>query len=328
MRQYIAATGGDKMTGSMYAMGKVSMKISEMDGVILTSEGIGRVMGGFVLWKKSPDLWCIELMICGYKISAGSDGNVVWRQTPWCLPHSTRGPPRSLRRSIQGIDPWLTANMFANAACIGNTMINKEECFILKIDSEPSGPCARRGSNVEILEHTVWGYFSHRSGLLVQLNDTHVLKNIEGGSSDIGGSNSGSSKWITNFQSTIEDYRNIDGVYIAHSGRSSASLQMLGDSTVRTTMEENWEIVEVDFDVRGLSMDCFLPPSDLKKPEKEDVGLFSANCSSNFSYGQFPSQQGLNHRKSSLAGFRIGSSKSKAAAVEVKNIPKNIYINI
>lgn len=322
MRQYVAATGGDKMMGSMYAIGKVAMKMLEIDGVTSTSNGMGRVVGGFVLWKKTPELWCLELMVSGCKVSVGSDGKVVWRQTPWFPPHSTRGPPRPLRRSLQGLDPWSTAILFANAISIGNTKINKEDCFILKVESDSSGLCARSGSNVEIVEHTVKGYFSHRSGLLVQFDDTQVLSIKAGGRSDINGSNSGSMKWITTLQSTIEDYRNIDGVYIAHSGRTLASLQRLGDSSIRTTMEENWEIVEVDFDVRGLSMDCFMPPSDLKKPEQEDVGLFSARNSSNFSYGLSPSHQALDHRKSSVAGLRIGSSKSKSkvSAVEVQNL--------
>jgi len=33
-------------------------------------------------------------------------------------------------------------------------------------------------------------------------------------------------------------------------------------------MEEIWAIEEVDFNIKGLSMDCFLPPSDLKKEEE------------------------------------------------------------
>ena len=31
-----------------------------------------------------------------------------------------------------------------------------------------------------------------------------------------------------------------------------------------------WEIEEVDFNIKGLSMDCFLPPSDLKKEEERE----------------------------------------------------------
>lgn len=35
-------------------------------------------------------------------------------------------------------------------------------------------------------------------------------------------------------------------------------------------MEESWEIEEMDFNIKGLSMDCFLPPSDLKKDDDEE----------------------------------------------------------
>ncbi|PWA58412.1 hypothetical protein CTI12_AA400270 [Artemisia annua] len=36
-------------------------------------------------------------------------------------------------------------------------------------------------------------------------------------------------------------------------------------------MEETWTIEEVDFNIKGLSMDCFLPPSDLKKEEDQPL---------------------------------------------------------
>jgi len=43
-------------------------------------------------------------------------------------------------------------------------------------------------------------------------------------------------------------------------------------------MEEAWTIEEVDFNIQGLSMDCFLPPGDLKD-EKEgcDVAVKNAH---------------------------------------------------
>ena len=37
-------------------------------------------------------------------------------------------------------------------------------------------------------------------------------------------------------------------------------------------MEEVWTIEEVDFNIKGLSMDCFLPPGDLKKEEETGFG--------------------------------------------------------
>ncbi|PON69068.1 hypothetical protein PanWU01x14_090930 [Parasponia andersonii] len=41
-------------------------------------------------------------------------------------------------------------------------------------------------------------------------------------------------------------------------------------------MEEGWAIEEVDFNMKGLSMDCFLPPGGLKK-EEEGCGLVTSS---------------------------------------------------
>lgn len=95
----------------MYAMGKVRMTATEFRtgngestghaNKKATKGGGGGEMGGFVLWQKKPDLWCLELVVAGCKISAGSDGKVAWRQTPWHRSHASRGPPRPLRRTLQ-----------------------------------------------------------------------------------------------------------------------------------------------------------------------------------------------------------------------------------
>ena len=122
VQQYIAASGGEwalnKVT-SMYAMGKVRMTAAELNtndadggnngagGRSSGKKGGGKgagpggEIGGFVLWQKKPELWCLELVVSGCKISAGSDGKVAWRQTPWHQSHASRGPPRPLRRSLQ-----------------------------------------------------------------------------------------------------------------------------------------------------------------------------------------------------------------------------------
>lgn len=133
VQQYIAATGGEKALNSidsMYAMGKVKMAASEFiagEGMSMGSNhlstsnngkamkiksvrnGVGEV-GGFVLWQKKPELWCLELVVSGFKISAGSDGKVAWRQTPWHHSHASRGPPRPLRRSLQ-VHPHLSVDI-------------------------------------------------------------------------------------------------------------------------------------------------------------------------------------------------------------------------
>lgn len=81
-------------------------------------------------------------------------------------------------------------------------------------------------------------------------------------------------------ESIIQDYRTIDGINIAHRGRTSVSLFRFGESSEshsRTRMEEIWAIEEVDFNIKGLSMDCFLPPSDLQK-EEEGYGAVASNA--------------------------------------------------
>jgi hypothetical protein len=174
-----------------------------------------------------------------------------------------------MRDIQQGLDPMSTANLFSNSVCIGEKAINDEDCFILKLDAESSTLKARSSSNVEILRHTVWGYFSQRTGLLVQLEDSHLLR--------IKASENDSIYWETTMESYIQDYRTIDGVNIAHAGKTSVSLFRFGESPEshsRTRMEEAWNIEEVDFNIKGLSTDCFLPPADLKK-EEEGCGVMT-----------------------------------------------------
>ncbi|TMW83070.1 hypothetical protein EJD97_003094 [Solanum chilense] len=278
VQQYIAAAGGEgalNSMDSMYAMGKIKMVASEFsagDGMGLNKGNMMKIkstvkngsgeMGGFVLWQKRPDLWSIELVVSGCKISAGSDGKVAWRQTPWHHSHASRGPARPLRRSLQGLDPKSVANLFSTSICIGEKTVNEEDCFVLKLEAEPSSLKARSSNKVEVMRHTVWGYFSQRTGLLFQLEDTHLLR-IKAPGNDV--------FWETTMESLILDYRTIDGVNIAHAGRTSVSLFRFGENTeghTRTRMEEVWTIEEVDFNIKGLSADCFLPPSDLMKEDE------------------------------------------------------------
>ena len=142
---------------------------------------------------------------------------------------------------------------------------------MLRLDAKPTTLRARSSGNVEIIRHTVWGYFSQRTGLLVQLDDSHLLR--------MSTANSDSVYWETTMESVIEDYRFIDGINIAHSGRTSVSLFRFGETSdghTRTRMEEAWTVEEVDFNIQGLSMDCFLPPGDLKE-EKEGCDVAVKN---------------------------------------------------
>ncbi|XP_057441854.1 uncharacterized protein LOC130733642 [Lotus japonicus] len=284
VKQYVAAVGGEgalNSVESMCATGQVRIGTSEFTtgecGVKSKKKMDKEVqMGGFVLWQKRPELWCLELVVSGYKISAGSDGKVAWRQTPWHHSHASKGPPRPLRRLLQGLDPRLTANLFNNSTCTGEKTVNNEECFVLKLEAESNSLRARSSSNVEIISHTVLGYFSQRTGLLVQLEDSHLLKLKSPESDD-------TIFWETNTESSIQDYRTVDGISIAHSGVTWVSLSRFGEggpveSHSRTRVKEVWQIEEVDFNIKGLSIDCFLPPSDLKK--EEEKGVVAAECAS------------------------------------------------
>lgn len=199
----------------------------------------------------------------------------------------------------QGLDPRSTANLFDNSVCIGERTVNNEECFVLKLEADFTSLRTRSSSNVEIIRHTVWGYFSQRTGLLVRLEDSHLLK--------LKSSTSDAIFWETNMESLIQDYKTVDGINIAHAGKTWVTLSRFGEdpeSHSRTRINEVWKIEEVDFNIKGLSMDCFLPPSDLKR--EEEKGL--AEC------GVATNNAKLPHKIQS-ASFKI--SVSKVAAVNV-----------
>ncbi|KAG6418568.1 hypothetical protein SASPL_120772 [Salvia splendens] len=199
VQQYVAAAGGEhalNSIGSMYAMGKVKMAASEFDAKVKNMrQGEGEI-GGFVLWQKRPDLWSLD------------DAEVAWRQTPWHNSHASRGQPRPLRRSLQGLDPRLRANLFSNSICIRERSINGLDCFVLKLEAEARSLRARSSSNAEIMRHTL----------------------------------------------------TLEGVNIAHAGRTCVSLFRFGEDSqghTRTRMDEIWSAEEVDFNVKGLSIDSF-----------------------------------------------------------------------
>lgn len=108
-------------------------------------------------------------------------------------------------------------------------------------------------------------------------------------------------------ESLIQDYRTVDGIQIAHTGKTKVSLFRFGEgpeTRTRTRMEEVWQVEEVDFNIKGLSIDCFLPPSDLKR-EQEEAGQCGGGVAAN---AKLP-------YKIRSASFRI--SASKVAAVNL-----------
>ncbi|KAI9123412.1 hypothetical protein K1719_004712 [Acacia pycnantha] len=266
LQQFTAASGGQKLQNSIknaYAMGKVRMVASEFVTAtrVVKNRNASRCAesGGFVLWQMNPDMWYVELAVGGNKVHAGCNGKLVWRHTPWLGAHTAKGPVRPLRRALQGLDPRTTASMFAAAKCIGEKKIHGEDCFILKLCADPQTLKARSEGPAEIIRHVLFGYFSQKTGLLVHIEDSHLTRIQSNGGEAV--------YWETTINSFLDDYRPVEGIMIAHSGHSAVTLFRFGETAMshsKTRMEEAWTIEEVAFNVPGLSVDCFIPPSDLK----------------------------------------------------------------
>ncbi|XP_075495044.1 uncharacterized protein LOC142532612 [Primulina tabacum] len=266
LQQYLAATGGQKLQNTIqnaYAMGKVKMLASDIETAtkVIKSKNSAKAAetGGFVLWQMNPDMWYVELALGGSKVHAGCNGKLVWRHTPWLGAHAAKGPVRPLRRALQGLDPRTTANMFTTARCTGEKKIGGEDCFILKLGADPHTLKARSEGPAEIIRHVLFGYFSQKTGLLVHLEDSHLTRIQSNGGDAV--------YWETTINSFLDDYRPIEGIMIAHSGRSVVTLFRFGETAMshtKTRMEEAWTIEEVAFNVPGLSMDCFIPPAEIR----------------------------------------------------------------
>ncbi|XP_008795785.2 uncharacterized protein LOC103711428 [Phoenix dactylifera] len=258
IQQYLAATGCLKLRRcmkSMYAAGTVKMIHCETEST--TGRG-GGANGCFVLWQMSPGMWLMELVAAGSKVIAGSNGKIVWRHLPCSGMNAARGPQRPLRRIVQGLDPKSTASMFAKAQCLGEKRIGDDDCFVLKVSADHATIAEQADGPAEVIRHVLYGYFSQKNGLLVCMEDSHLTKVQSPGSEAI--------YWETTIGSTIEDYRNVDNVLVAHQGRSTATVFRFSDNSPkhsRTTMEELWRIDDVVFNVPGLSMDCFIPPAEI-----------------------------------------------------------------
>ena len=159
----------------------------------------------------------------------------------------------------QGLDPRLIATIFSRARCIGEKKIRGEDCFILKLSADPGTLSSRSEGPAEIIRHIMSGYFSQKTGLLIQLEDSHLTK-IQATSAEE------AVFWETNIDTSVEEYRAVDGINVAHSGRTTATLFRFGEvamSHTKTRLEEEWVIDEVAFGVPGLSSDLFIPPADI-----------------------------------------------------------------
>lgn len=263
LQQYTAASGGLKLQNSIrnaYALGKLKMVSSEFESAMKAIKNRSSAhSGGFVLWQMNPDMWYVELAVGGSKVHAGCNGKLVWRHTPWLGAHTAKGPVRPLRRALQGLDPRTTVSLFSDARCIGEKKLNGEDCFILKLCTDPQTLKARSEGPAEIIRHVLFGYFSQKTGLLVRIEDSHLTRiQMNGGDA---------AYWETTITSSLDDYRPVEGIMIAHAGRSVVTVFRFGEmamSHTKTRMEETWTIEEVAFNIAGLSIDCFIPPADLR----------------------------------------------------------------
>ncbi|KAG6467145.1 hypothetical protein ZIOFF_075013 [Zingiber officinale] len=243
LQQYTAASGGVKLQSTIrnaYAMGK---------SPAVSSSGRWPPKCGT---SSSP---LAEARSAAARTASSSGG------TPWLGTHAAKGPVRPLRRAIQGLDPLTTASMFAGARCIGERTINGEDLFVLKLCADPQTLNARSDGPAEIIRHVLFGYFSQRTGLLIRIEDSHLTRIQSNAAGD-------SIYWETTIDSFLDDYRPVEGVMIAHSGRSVVTLFRFGEmamSHTKTRMEEAWTIEEVAFNVAGLSADCFIPPADIRR---------------------------------------------------------------
>ncbi|KAJ6768277.1 LIPASE [Salix koriyanagi] len=265
IQQYLASTGclkQQKSIKNMYSTGSVKMVRCETEissGKNVKSLGTRSGENGcFVLWQMLPGMWSLELVVGENKVIAGSDGKTVWRHTPWLGTHAAKGPQRPLRRIIQGLDPKNTANLFGKAQCLGEKRIGENDCFVLKVAADREAVIERSEGPAEVLRHVLYGYFCQKSGLLIYLEDSHLTRVQTPENETI--------YWETTIGSSIGDYRDVDGVLIAHQGRSIATVFRFEELSVqhsRTRMEEVWRIDDVVFNVQGLSMDSFIPPADI-----------------------------------------------------------------
>ncbi|KAL6175487.1 hypothetical protein ACLB2K_052127 [Fragaria x ananassa] len=269
VKQYVAAVGGEKALSSsdnLFATGyvKITMSNRASGSSKSISVGSGHGMPG-LLWQKG-ELWCLDLMLSPVHklVSTGSDGKAP---LPWHYSHAYRVPPLPLGPLLQGLNPRITANLFSKSDWFADKSINKEDCFILELMVEPSKLSS--SNNVETVRHTILGYFSQKTGLLVKLEDSRRLRLTALGKH---------SDWESTMESYFQDYRAIDGVNIAHRVSTCVSLREESSEghSLRRKVKLVWELEDVGLDVKALSMEGFLPRGDLKT-EEERCGMVTSN---------------------------------------------------
>lgn len=159
--------------------------------------------------------------------------------------------------------------VFCAAQYMGEKEISGMDCFVLKLSADQKDLVERSDNTAEMIKHAIFGYFSQRSGLLVYLEDSYLTRIQAPGSHP--------TYWETTMSTKIEDYRIVDGVMIAHAGSSTTLITRFGDNLKAgpsiTRLEESWTIDDVAFYVKGLSLDCFIPPQELQRDCSSDDEL-------------------------------------------------------
>ena len=135
--------------------------------------------------------------------------------------HFKKGPVRPLRRVLQGLYPRTTTSMFVDVRCIREKKINSEDCFIIKLCVGPQTWNARSEGPTEIVRHVLFDYFNQKTGLLVHMEGSHFTR-IQSNGGDV-------VYWETTINSFLEDYRLVERIMVAHSGRSIMTLFRFGE---------------------------------------------------------------------------------------------------
>ncbi|KAJ4701043.1 Glutamyl-tRNA (Gln) amidotransferase subunit A (DUF620) [Melia azedarach] len=143
--------------------------------------------------------------------------------------------------------------------CTREKKVNGEDCFILKLSTDPQTLRAKSEDPTEIIRHVLFRYFNQKTGFLVQVEDSRLTR-IQFDKGD-------TIYWETTISLFLDDYKLVEGIMIAHSSCYVVTRFRFGEvvmSHTKIKMEEAWTTEELAFNVPGLSIDCFIPPSDLK----------------------------------------------------------------
>jgi hypothetical protein len=93
-----------------------------------------------------------------------------------------------------------------------STVLTVSSTGLLKLSVDPQTLKLRSEGSAEIIYHVLFCYFSRCTGLIVQIEDSHLTRIQPHAGGD-------AVYWETTISSALEDYRALEGIMIAHSGR-------------------------------------------------------------------------------------------------------------